>query len=60
MALEPPVEYSPIIQRKPIQWPGGARIAVWIIPNIEYFRYDLHSPAALNPVSAQWLPDTCN
>ena len=60
MAVEPPIEYSPIIQRKPIQWPSGARIAVWIIPNIEYFRYDLHSPAALNPVSAQWIPDTCN
>lgn len=57
---EPPYEYSPIISREPIRWPGNARIAVWVIPNIEYFRYDLPSPAALNPISANWQPDTIN
>jgi len=57
---EPPYDYSPIISRKPIRWPGDARIAVWVIPNIEYFRYDLPSPAALNPISANWRPDIVN
>jgi peptidoglycan/xylan/chitin deacetylase (PgdA/CDA1 family) len=59
-AIEPPVEYSPIIRRAPIRWPNNARVAFWVIPNIEYFRYDLQSPAALNPVSALWVPDTIN
>jgi allantoinase len=57
---EPPVEYSPIVDRPPLRWPNGARVAFWVIPNIEYFRYDLKSPAALNPVSAEWIPDTIN
>lgn len=30
-------DYSPIIRRKPIQWPDGARVALWVCPNIEYF-----------------------
>jgi peptidoglycan/xylan/chitin deacetylase (PgdA/CDA1 family) len=58
--IEPPFEYSPIVSRPPLRWPNGARVAFWICPNIEYFRYDLKSPAALNPVSAEWVPDTIN
>lgn len=58
--LEPPITYSPMIHRPPLRWPNGARVAFWVIPNIEYFRYDLKSPAALNPVSAEWIPDTIN
>lgn len=57
---EPPYKYSPIIQREPIRWPGNARVALWVVPNIEYFRYDMPSPAALNPISAGWNPDVIN
>ena len=32
-----PFRYSPIIRRPVLRWPGGARLAVWVIPNIEYF-----------------------
>ena len=32
-----PFPYSPIIDRPKLEWPGGAHVAVWIIPNIEYF-----------------------
>jgi peptidoglycan/xylan/chitin deacetylase (PgdA/CDA1 family) len=32
-----PFPYSPIIERSRIQWPKGAHVALWIIPNIEYF-----------------------
>ncbi|MDE8651522.1 polysaccharide deacetylase family protein [Novosphingobium album (ex Liu et al. 2023)] len=35
---------------EPIQWPGGARIAVWLVPNIEF--YELDPPA--NPARAAW------
>jgi allantoinase len=32
-----PFPYSPIIHRKKLDWPNGARLALWIIPNIEFF-----------------------
>jgi allantoinase len=33
-------DYSPIIKRAPLRLPENARLAVWIIPNIEYFEFD--------------------
>jgi peptidoglycan/xylan/chitin deacetylase (PgdA/CDA1 family) len=41
-----PFPYSPIIDRPKVRWPNGARIAVWIIPNIEFFALDEQVPAA--------------
>lgn len=32
--------YWPISERPPIRWPNGARVAFWLIPNIEHFRFD--------------------
>ncbi len=32
-----PFPYSPIIDRPRLQWPNGARVAVWVIPNIEFY-----------------------
>ena len=32
-----PFPYVPIKDRPKLEWPGGARVAVWIIPNIEFF-----------------------
>lgn len=32
-----PFPYSPIIDRPALRWPNGARVAVWVIPNIEFF-----------------------
>jgi len=34
-------DYSPIITREPIKWPNGARVAVWVIPNIEHYEFDI-------------------
>ena len=36
-------DYSPIIKREPIKWPNNARVAVWVIPNIEYYEFDIPS-----------------
>jgi allantoinase len=33
--------YSAIIDRPPVAWPNGARVAVWVIPNIEHFHLEL-------------------
>jgi peptidoglycan/xylan/chitin deacetylase (PgdA/CDA1 family) len=32
-----PFDYSPINRRKPWHWPNGSRLALWLIPNIEFF-----------------------
>ena len=32
-----PFPYSPIINRPKLEWPNGAQLALWIIPNIEFF-----------------------
>jgi peptidoglycan/xylan/chitin deacetylase (PgdA/CDA1 family) len=32
-----PFPYSPIIHRPRLEWPKKAHVALWIIPNIEYF-----------------------
>ena len=37
--------YQAIVDRPPVTWPNGARVAVWIIPNIEHFHLEL-GPAA--------------
>ncbi len=35
-----PFPYSPITERPALTWPGGARIALWVAPNIEFFPLD--------------------
>ncbi|HEY7165309.1 MAG TPA: polysaccharide deacetylase family protein [Candidatus Binatia bacterium] len=47
--------YSPIIDRPPLSWPNGARLAVCVIPNIECFHID----KPLNRENAH-LPDVQN
>src|SRR5918911_4594711 len=32
--------FSPIPSRPPLRWPGNACVAVWVIPNVEHFRFD--------------------
>lgn len=48
--------YWPYDARPRITWPGGARVALWIAPNIEFYEY---APPA-NPQRKPWprpLPD---
>jgi allantoinase len=33
------VAYSAIVDRPPLRWPGGARVALWVVPNIEHYEY---------------------
>lgn len=32
-----PFPYTPINRRPQLKWPNGARVALWVIPNIEFF-----------------------
>jgi len=33
--------YLPVTERPVFEWPNGARIAVWVVPNIEHFHLEL-------------------
>jgi allantoinase len=37
--------YRAIVDAPKLAWPGGARLAVWVIPNIEHFHLDLFANA---------------
>jgi allantoinase len=47
-------KYQPIIDRPPLRWPNGARVALWVCPNIECFHIDR---AVRAPGAAPHLPD---
>jgi peptidoglycan/xylan/chitin deacetylase (PgdA/CDA1 family) len=51
--------YLPYQGRPRIEWPGGAKVAFWVAPNIEF--YELDPPR--NPTRAAWsrpVPDVQN
>jgi peptidoglycan/xylan/chitin deacetylase (PgdA/CDA1 family) len=37
--------YQAIVDRPPVKWPNGARVAVWVIPNIEHFHIEIGNAA---------------
>jgi peptidoglycan/xylan/chitin deacetylase (PgdA/CDA1 family) len=39
-----PFPYTPITRRPKIVWPNGARVALWVIPNIEFFPLNERMP----------------
>jgi peptidoglycan/xylan/chitin deacetylase (PgdA/CDA1 family) len=47
-----PFPYVPSIDRPPLDWPGGAGLAVWVIVNLEFFPLD--EPV---PQTAGHVPD---
>ena len=52
-------DYLPYSRRPKIEWPGGAQIAFWVAPNVEF--YELEPPK--NPSRAAWArpaPDVLN
>jgi len=52
-------DYSAIASRPVLKMPRGARVAVWITPNIEHFRWG--RPAiSLTPMTAGLNPDVLN
>ncbi|HUK59109.1 MAG TPA: polysaccharide deacetylase family protein [Stellaceae bacterium] len=52
-------DYSAIVDRKPLRWPDGARVAVWVIPNIEHFLFDSGGVTASGAASGL-KPDVMN
>ena len=56
---QPPFAYSPITERQPTRWPGGARVAVYIGLNVEHFLVDRPS-TSIWPGTAELTPDALN
>ncbi|MFB4318762.1 hypothetical protein [Actinomadura sp. 21ATH] len=52
-------DYSPIVGREPIRWPGDARVAFYVGLNIEHFLIDRPS-TSLNEATAALTPDPLN
>jgi allantoinase len=52
-------DYHPIVDRPPIHWPGGARVAAYIGLNIEHFLLDRPS-TSIWPGTADLVPDALN
>ena len=44
-----PYPYVPINRRPKWKWPNGARLAIWVAPNLEFF--PLTRPLAANPMA---------
>jgi len=51
--------YSAIVDRKPLRWPKGARVALWVIPNIEHFLFDRPS-TSVTQATTNLVPDVLN
>src|SRR5689334_4925112 len=43
-----PLAYVPIHRRPKLSWPNGARVALWVNPNVEFFGLDDVMPNNLN------------
>jgi peptidoglycan/xylan/chitin deacetylase (PgdA/CDA1 family) len=52
-------DYSPIVDRPPLRWPNGARVALWVIPNIEHFLFDRPS-TSVTMATIGMVPDVLN
>jgi peptidoglycan/xylan/chitin deacetylase (PgdA/CDA1 family) len=49
--------YSPIAERPPLAWPGGARLAFWVVPNIEHYAWMPAPSGGQNPWPRMPHPD---
>ena len=58
----PRADFSPIFDRKPLKLPGGARVAVWPVINVE--EWDINEPMARTvlptPQGVSVIPDIPN
>ncbi|MDB5794005.1 MAG: hypothetical protein JWR25_384 [Noviherbaspirillum sp.] len=57
--LEFMTTYEPVIDRPPLKWPNGARIAIHTVVNIEYFQPGIPA-TSVNPGFAGLVPDVYN
>jgi allantoinase len=49
--------YSPIIDRPRLVWPNEARLAVWVVPNVEHYQYLIDEGQSWDPYPRTPHPD---
>src|SRR5919108_456849 len=56
------ISYSPIVERQPLKLPGGARLAIWVIVNVEEWDIDQTMPRTVltPPAGGSPMPDIPN
>lgn len=52
-------DYSPIVDRAPIRWPGGARVAFYVGLNVEHYQVDRPATSIFGGTT-QLVPDPLN
>ena len=50
-------DYCPIVDRPRIVWPNGARVALWVAPNVEHYEYLPEFDGVRNPWPRCPYPD---
>ncbi len=54
------LRYSAIVDRAPLRWPGNARVALWVVPNIEHYEFLPAPNSVRNPWPRSPHPDVLN
>jgi peptidoglycan/xylan/chitin deacetylase (PgdA/CDA1 family) len=52
--------FNPIVDRPPLVWPNGERLAVWVVPNIEHYDDGVTGGPTMGPVPSNGPPDVYN
>ncbi len=48
-------DYSNLFARKPLTWPGGARVALWIVPTVQFYPMNM-TPKPFMPIGGMERP----
>jgi peptidoglycan/xylan/chitin deacetylase (PgdA/CDA1 family) len=51
------VRYSAVTDRPPLRWPGGARVALWVCPNVLHYEYMPPADPWINAWARMPAPD---
>jgi allantoinase len=52
--------FATMAHRPRLAWPGGRRLAVWVVPNVEHYEYLPSAPSVRNPWPRCAPPDALN
>jgi allantoinase len=54
------IPYLPLTSRPKIRWPDGARVALWIVPNIEHYQFQPSAHTYMQPWPRVPAPDVAH
>jgi peptidoglycan/xylan/chitin deacetylase (PgdA/CDA1 family) len=55
-----PIGYTAIVDRPPLRWPNGARVALWVQVNLEHFEFDKPGTVLPPARAVPLMPDVKN